>query len=204
MYTVTPIVTGAIEENCYLVSSATELLIVDPGAEAEKISAAITQLQKKPIAILLTHAHYDHIGAVETLKAAYQLPVYIHENELSWLTTPEVNLSRYSGLEDCLVKATNIYNVGPTELGEFHFTVRETPGHSVGSVSLVFDTFVLVGDALFAGSVGRSDFPGGDAAQLLTSIRQQLFTLPEDYLVYPGHGTPTTIGQEIHSNPFFQ
>lgn len=204
MYTVTPIVTGAIEENCYLVSSATELLIVDPGAEAEKISAAITQLQKKPIAILLTHAHYDHIGAVEALKAAYQLPVYIHENELSWLTTPEVNLSRYSGLEDCLVKATNIYNVGPTELGEFHFTVRETPGHSVGSVSLVFDTFVLVGDALFAGSVGRSDFPGGDAAQLLTSIRQQLFTLPEDYLVYPGHGTPTTIGQEIHSNPFFQ
>jgi glyoxylase-like metal-dependent hydrolase (beta-lactamase superfamily II) len=204
MYTVHPIVTGAIEENCYLVSSATELLIVDPGAEAEKISAAITQLQKKPIAILLTHAHYDHIGAVEALKARYQLPVYIHENELSWLTTPEVNLSRYSDLGDCLVKATNIYNVGPTELGEFNFSVRETPGHSVGSVSLVFDTFVLVGDALFAGSVGRSDFPGGDAAQLLTSIRQQLFTLPEDYLVYPGHGTPTTIGQEIHSNPFFQ
>ena len=186
--------TGVIQENCYLVYNEEALLIIDPGAEGAKLIQEITRLGKKPAAILLTHTHYDHIGAVEELRHHYQIPVYVSPLEQAWLSNPILNLSGLGRHDD-------IANI--IEIGGMKFSVVPTPGHSIGSVSFVFDDFVVVGDALFKGSIGRTDLHTGDMQQLLHSIMTYLFTLPEEFPVYPGHGDATTIQHEKATNPFF-
>lgn len=204
MLTITRIKTGAIEENCYLISNNQNCLIVDPGAEADKIIAAINQLNVKPTAILLTHCHFDHIGALEEIRTQYQIPVYVHPAEQSWLGDPNMNLSYKIGRTPVIAKeAEHEFEMKHYDIGDFSFKVVPTPGHSVGSVSFIFDDFVIVGDALFKGSVGRTDIPTGDSIQLLESISTQLFTLPAETVAYPGHGDHTTIGHEKATNPFF-
>lgn len=201
------IITGEIQENCYLVYNEKNLLIIDPGAQAQKIMDTITHTQKQPIAILLTHTHYDHIGAVETLRHEYTIPVYVSPLEQAWLTNPILNLSgldRHNDIADVIVQpAEHEFQMKDYTIGDIQFTVVPTPGHSIGSLSFIFDDFVITGDALFKGSIGRTDLHTGNLNQLLHSIQTYLFTLPNELPAYPGHGDPTTIEHEKKNNPFF-
>lgn len=206
MYQVKQLVTGLIEENCYIIYRGQDALIIDPGDETSKIKNEMEALGVVPIAILLTHTHYDHIGSLEDLRVDYDIPVYLSPEEQEWLSDPTLNLSIYSPNQisakpaEYTLEANQSVNIGP-----FTFDVAETPGHSPGSLSFVFDDsrFVVSGDALFRGSVGRSDLPGSEPEVLLPSIINELFSLPDDYIVYPGHGRDTTIGYEKQTNPFF-
>lgn len=199
---------GPVQTNCYFVADKDQnCLVIDPGEESEKIIRYIEEEGLKPVAIFLTHGHFDHIGAVDAVRDAFKVPVYIHEKEQHTLTDPARNgSSRYPGLP--LVKNRPADNLiaagGQMDIGPFTFDMRDTPGHSPGSLSFVFeeDGFAIVGDTLFQGSVGRTDLPGGDTETLLQAIHDELLTLDEEMIVYPGHGGPTTIGEEVRTNPF--
>ncbi|MBF8807929.1 MAG: MBL fold metallo-hydrolase [Enterococcus lacertideformus] len=199
--------TGMIEENCYLVYNEEALLIIDPGEDAVMIKAQIEKTRQQPVSILLTHTHYDHIGAVEELRHFYHIPVYVSPLEQEWLGDPILNLSglgRHDDIENIVVSpAEHEFEMKTYSLGNMAFRVVPTPGHSIGSVSFIFDDFVVSGDALFKGSIGRTDLYTGNLEQLLHSINTQLFVLPYEFVVYPGHGDPTTIEHEKRTNPFF-
>lgn len=199
--------TGMIEENCYLVYNDEALLIIDPGEDAAKIKTQIEKAQQQPVAILLTHTHYDHIGAVEELRQFYQIPVYVSPLEQSWLGDPILNLSglgRHDDIANIIVSPAEYeFEMKTYRLGNMTFRVVPTPGHSIGSVSFIFDDFVVSGDALFKGSIGRTNLYTGNLEQLLHSIQTQLFVLPDEFAVYPGHGDATTIEHEKRTNPFF-
>lgn len=200
------IVTGPIQENCYLVYNEDTLLIIDPGEDAQNIIQYIQETKIKPSAILLTHTHYDHIGAVDTLRDYYQIPVYVDPLENDWLGNPEMNLSG-NHPEFGLITARpaeHLLEHKTYQIGSISFKVVPTPGHSIGSVSFIFKDFVVSGDALFNGSIGRTDLPTGDFEQLLQSIQSQLLTLPDTFKVYPGHGLATTIIHEKQTNPFLR
>ena len=197
---------GMAQSNCYIVHNETEAIIVDPGGEQARIEQTIERLDIKPIAILLTHTHYDHIGALEGIRDTCNVPVYVAAEENNWLMDPMKNLSGYVGESITTRPAEEELLIGDEmTIGDFTFKVLPTPGHSPGGVSFVFmdGDFVITGDALFGGSIGRTDFPGSNHEQLLTSIREQLFTLPEHYTIYPGHMGRSTIGHEKNYNPFF-
>ncbi|HCT96293.1 MBL fold metallo-hydrolase [Vagococcus sp.] len=208
MIEIKQLVTGPVEENCYFIYNDESMLIVDPGEDEVEIKRIVEELGRKPVAILLTHTHYDHIGAVETIRHTYDIPVYVHPIEQEWLGNPTLNLSgRHPGMKDIVVApAEHEFELKDYTLGGMTFKVVHTPGHSPGSVSFIFPEarFVVSGDALFAGSVGCSDLPFGDGKQLLEVIKSELFTLPKDYAVYPGHRGASTIGKEIETNPFFR
>lgn len=207
MLNVQRIPVGMGQANCYIISNEKEALIIDPGADAGRIQKAITKLAVQPIAILLTHTHYDHIGAVDEIRKAYEIPVYVAPEENDWLPDPSKNLSQMVGMPVSAGKADHLFSPDETlEIGDFTFKVLATPGHSPGGVSFVFDEseFIISGDALFAGGVGRTDLPGSEPAKLLVGIREQLFTLPGNYTVYSGHGAESTIQKEINTNPFFR
>lgn len=199
--------TGVIQENCYLIYNDEHLLIIDPGNDADDIRALIRKTNTKAAAILLTHTHYDHIGAVESLRKEYQIPVYVSPLEQAWLSDPQLNLSglvRHNDIPDIIVRPAEVeLTYSDYEIGGMRFSVMPTPGHSIGSVSFLFDNFVVSGDILFKGSIGRTDLPTGKMDQLLHSINTYLFTLPDELPTYPGHGDATTIGHEKRTNPFF-
>lgn len=199
------LITGPVQENCYILDQGGFALIVDPGDEAEKIIEKVEDLDLQPIGVLLTHAHFDHIGALDAVIDRYDCSVYIHQAEEQALLDPEFNLSAMAGRPFTTKPADKIiYTEGSNQIGPFQFEIRHTPGHSPGSVSYIFhnDKTVIGGDALFKGSIGRTDISHGNHEQLLTSIREKLLTLDEDYTVYPGHGMATTIQNEKESNPF--
>lgn len=204
MVEVKRIVTGAIEENCYLIYEDVTALIVDPGDDFPKIMQTIEDLQVTPVAILLTHCHYDHIGALEETRTTYNVPVYVSSLEKDWLSNPELNLSAHGG-NPVIAQPTDFEfeMMKDYTIGGLSFRVVPTPGHSPGGVSFIFEDFVITGDALFKGSVGRTDLPGGDHKALLEGIREQLFTLEDEMQIYPGHGDASTIGDEKLTNPFF-
>jgi hydroxyacylglutathione hydrolase len=199
---------GPVQTNAYFIwNEQLECLVIDPGSEAQKIFAFINENKLKPVAILLTHAHYDHIGAVDDVRNKWNIPVYIHKKEQDWLIDPLLNLSaRTPFSEEIVLKKADEVLTGEGELqvGSFLMQVFETPGHSPGSVSFYFekDQLVFSGDALFEGSIGRTDLPGGNHDILLKSIHDKLLVLPEETLVLSGHGSETTIQQEMDTNPF--
>lgn len=199
---------GPVQTNCYIVSNKEkECLIIDPGEQGHDLIKQIKNSNLKPVAILLTHAHFDHIGAVDSIRKEFQIDMYMHKKESNWLADPQLNGSgKYAQLPDYIVEpADHFLTPGDAqEIGNFKFDVLHTPGHSPGSISFLFDhkQIAIVGDTLFRRSIGRTDLAGGNSQLLLESIHKQLLTLDEETMVYPGHDEPTTIGEEIDGNPF--
>ena len=199
---------GPLQTNCYVVSnSEKQCLIFDPGEQGQALCKEISRLNLKPLAILLTHAHFDHIGAVDTVRDFFSIPVYIHKAEKNWLTDSTKNGSaRYRELPTVEGKGADVLieKEGVLEIGSFSCQLFHTPGHSPGSISYWFeeDGFSIVGDTLFRGSIGRTDLPYGNHAELIKSIQSKLLALPGGAICYPGHGEPTTPGDEMKNNPF--
>ena len=178
-------------------------MIVDPGEEADLFLRRIEKEAWTLCAIWLTHAHLDHIAGVAHIVNATNVEVHLHTDDQS-LYDNLLEQAQWLGIEiEAAPPPSKSLASGDTvTVGDCGFSVAHTPGHSPGSVTFIGDGVVLVGDVLFAGSVGRVDLPGGDGPTLLDSINQTLMSLPDDTIVYPGHGPATTIGQERSSNPF--
>lgn len=208
MYNIRSYVVGLAQENCYIIASKQKnALIIDPGDQGSMLIKEIRKQGLKPLAILLTHTHFDHIGAVDEVRDAFQIPVYVHKKEQSWLQKPGFNGSgKYREIPDMIVREADeiLSEDGLLTIGDFTLDVRHTPGHSPGSISFVFESegFAIVGDTLFQGSIGRTDLIDGNMKVLLQSIDEQLLSLDEDTVIYPGHGAPTTVGEEMANNPF--
>lgn len=207
MLNVYPLVLGPVQTTCYVVSSQGRAVIVDPAANATKIIQYLGTKKLIPEAILLTHGHFDHIGAVNELAAKYRLPIYAHKLEKEYFDQPEVNLSTMMYQPFVLSEDLDYHWLADgatltcldTQVKIFH-----VPGHTSGSLCYYFvkDRMVFTGDTLFKQSIGRTDFIYGNHQQLVTGIRQKLLTLPDDTLVYPGHGDCTTVADEKRNNPF--
>lgn len=204
------IVSDLFAENCHIlwVEGASACVVVDPGLNPERVLDALREQGLVPAAILVTHGHADHIAGNAALKEAYPgAPLVVGRIDAPKLTDPWLNLSAPFDMPLTSPPADRLVDPGDRlEFGDLEFEVRLTPGHSSGHVVFVWtrdEPYVVVGgDVLFAGSVGRADFPDGDFDQLLTSIRRQLYTLPDDTIVLTGHGPATTIGEERRHNPF--
>lgn len=198
---------GPLGTNCYIVSHNGECLIFDPSGEPEKVMDYIETEQLSPKAILLTHAHFDHIGALDTLRKQYKLDVYMHENERHWLENPELNRSVVYFGEPGAIRTQGpekLVSEGTLTIGSFKMKVMHTPGHSPGSITFIFqdDAFIISGDVLFHHGIGRTDLPDGSLEQLIQSITLKLYTLPKHFKVYAGHNVQTTIEHEQDNNPY--
>jgi glyoxylase-like metal-dependent hydrolase (beta-lactamase superfamily II) len=200
---------GPFQANAYLVWDAAPgpAVLVDAGAEAERLLRALRRRDVELSAILQTHAHGDHIAALPEVVAATGAPVYLHPDARGMLESAEENLSAYAGIPITAPVATlPVLDGDRLELLGRPVVVLHTPGHAPGSVCYHFvdDGIVFTGDALFQGSIGRTDFPGGSLETLLTGIRKRLLVLPDPTAVHPGHMGPTTIGRERATNPFLR
>ncbi|ABR33718.1 MULTISPECIES: MBL fold metallo-hydrolase [Clostridium] len=192
------LIAGMYEENCYLImdEGTKELAIIDPGGQPNLIEKEISRLDGKPKFILLTHGHMDHVGAVIELMNKLNIPFYISENEEQYMKNDEFVFGS-------LPKASKYLKEGDTvSLGNNIIKVIETAGHTAGGICFLVNDELFTGDTLFQGSIGRSDFPGGNGAQLIKNIKEKLLPLGDGVKVYPGHGPASTIGYEKRNNPF--
>ena len=199
---------GVFAENCYIVvdEAARECAIVDPGEEAGLILHKVAATGAKPVAIWLTHAHLDHVLGVPRVAAETGAPVWLHPADRA-LYDGVPQQAAWFGLEapGALPAPDEDFAHGvAVRVGGLRFDVRHTPGHSPGSVCLIAPggRIALGGDVLFAGSIGRTDLPGGDFETLISSIERELLPLSDDTILYSGHGPETTIGRERNANPF--
>jgi hydroxyacylglutathione hydrolase len=195
------IVVGSLEVNCYVLARSGECFIIDPGADEDRIKTCIKAHALTLKGILFTHGHADHIGA----GMHFDAPLYIHDADRACLFDAQVNLSAFIGEPFEYPHSSMVHCIADGEefkLGDVRLHALYTPGHTAGGVSFVCEGVVFSGDALFASSVGRSDFPGGDHAVLIRAIKEKLLTLPDDTAVYPGHGPESTIGAEKNGNPY--
>ncbi|PYE55889.1 MBL fold metallo-hydrolase [Deinococcus yavapaiensis] len=204
--TVEWIVTGPVQENVVLVYDDEKRgFLIDPGDEASKIRARLQALEFQPSAILLTHAHFDHVGAVEALRGILEVPVLAHADGLELYRAAASSAARFGlSMTQPSDPDGELREGEALAAGDVKLRVRSLPGHAPGHVVFVGDGFVVAGDTLFRGSIGRTDLPGGDHALLLKGIERQLFSLPDETRVYPGHGPSTTVGVEKRSNPYLQ
>lgn len=198
------ITVGYPPENCYLLLCGQgQAMLVDPGAQADVLYEAVRQSGCTLSWILLTHGHYDHIGAVQALRELTGARLAVPHGERALLADAEQNLSAYACREPLCIPEADLYlQDGDTlTVGDAVWQTLHTPGHTQGSSCYLCDGILLAGDTLFCGSIGRTDFPGGDAAQMACSLRR-LAALPPETAVYPGHGEATTVGNEIAHNPY--
>ncbi len=209
MMTVKEFQVGMVGTNCFLaVNSETgEMLVIDPGDNADVIADYVSKKELHPKAVLLTHGHFDHCMAAQQLAEQYQVPVYVHEDDKETMENPAYNCSGMIGRN--LVFHADTFLHGEEDhlsLAGFEIEVYHTPGHTPGGVCFYIKSegILFSGDTLFCESVGRTDFPKGSMSQLVRSINDRLFPLPDDTKVLPGHGEWTTIGAERRYNPFLQ
>ena len=202
------IVVGPLEVNCYILGceDTKEVAIIDPGDNADEIIKTIEKADLKPVYIINTHAHFDHIGGVKVLQDHFNIDFLLHEEDL-FLVNNASTQARAFGLDPIPKPDVNkfVKNGDKISLGNKVIDVIHTPGHSPGCVCYLIDNNVFVGDTLFAGSIGRSDLPGGSHETLINSIKEKLFPLEGSTIVYPGHGPSTTIeAVKKKHNPFLK
>ena len=205
-------VVGMVQTNCYIVinDETKECFIIDPGASGKQLAEKIRQDNLNPVAVLLTHGHFDHAGAAKTVAEEFDIKIYAHEAEEDTLKDPQKNVSWMVNCKetydaDVFLKDEEIINIA-----DFKIKVLHTPGHTEGGCCYYIpeEAVIFTGDTLFAQSVGRTDFPGGSMSQIVRSIQEKLLTLNEagnfetDIMVYPGHNDPTTIETERMENPY--
>jgi glyoxylase-like metal-dependent hydrolase (beta-lactamase superfamily II) len=199
---------GALQVNCYLLGCAhsRQAVVIDPGDNAPAIQAALRKRGLTLTALLATHAHFDHVLAGRLLQEATGAPFYLDPGERPVLATMRGMTRAWLGYDpgDPPEVGGDLALGRPIVFGEEALEVRATPGHSPGGVTFIHHASrrAFTGDALFAGGIGRTDLPGGDLRTLLTAIRSQILTLPDDYSVLPGHGSASTVGEERQSNPY--
>lgn len=198
---------GMCATNTYFVwnEENNEGIIIDPAGDQERIFDRVNQYGFKVVAILITHGHFDHVFALDEVRNKYKVPAYIGINEKEVLATPNLNLtSSFLGRFISLEADVYLNDGEEFTLAGMNIRAIEVPGHTVGGMCYYFvdDNVVFSGDTLFAGSVGRSDFPGGSGRALVLGIQKGLYVLPDETKVYPGHGDDTTIGYEKVHNPF--
>ena len=205
------LVLGEYQTNCYILRAADnspDCLIIDTGLEARPILDFLSQNTLTPAAVVLTHGHIDHIVALDALRPAFpELRVYIHRLDAPALSDTRRNLSEMFGLRFRTKEADRLLEDGDiVEEANIALEVLHTPGHTPGGISLYAPeaAALFTGDTLFAASIGRTDFPFASMDQLAQSIRQKLYTLPDETVCYPGHGPKTTIGSEKKHNPFIR
>ena len=204
------ILSHPFEQNTYVawLRGRTDCVVVDPGLEPEKIIRHLDQQGLVPAAILDTHGHSDHVAGNAAVKQRWpDCPLVIGAGDAAKLTDPWLNLSASFGVPLVSPPADVLVNDGDTfEAAGFNWQVRTIPGHTSGHVVYLWEgqdpPLVFVGDVIFAGSIGRTDFPDGDHRQLILGIRSKLFTLPDETILLPGHGDATTVGEEKRNNPF--
>ena len=197
-------IVGPVDVNCYVVSDDTgEGVVIDPGGDADVINRYIKSEKIKIKAVLNTHGHSDHIGANDEVREYTEAPLYIHEADAPMLADPRLNLSLFMGYEVRSRPAEHFLREGDTiKFGETELRVIHTPGHSAGGVCFIGDGIIFTGDTLFAGSIGRTDFPGGSEAVLMKNIVDKLMPFPDETRFFSGHGPSSTIGAERKYNPF--
>jgi hydroxyacylglutathione hydrolase len=202
---------GPLQANCYLLADAGgRAAIIDPGGDPEEIFSVIEREGWTPVAVIDTHSHIDHVAANRPVVERYRVPLLIHRLGASGLRDPELNLSLLGlGRLDSPPADRELDDGDEIPVGDLTLKVISTPGHSPGSISLLLEVgegpaVIFTGDTLFAGGVGRTDFPGGSLDRLIVSIRDRLLVFPDDTVILPGHGGSSTIGEERRGNFFIQ
>mgnify|MGYP001583730879 CR=1 FL=1 len=195
------IVVGPLESNCYLFGdeAAKEIFVIDPGGDYREIKSVIDKDGLKPKAVINTHGHGDHIGA----NKEFGIPVWIHRLDADFLIDPSKNLSGAFGFLLKTKTASRLLEDGDIlNIGKYSLEVIHTPGHTPGSICLKAEGAIFTGDTLFCEGIGRTDFAYGSEEDIMDSIKEKLFTLKDNYVIYPGHGPNSTIGNEKANNPF--
>jgi len=199
------IIVGPLEVNCYLIGceKTKEVYLVDPGDDLDEIQSVIEKNNYIPIAIINTHGHIDHAGGVKAMMEKLNIPFYLHSDEQPVIDVLGDQGDRFglffSGIPD---KIEYVSNGQLIKIGDESFRVIHTPGHSPGGICLQNNNVLITGDTLFAGSIGRTDLPGGDYDQIMKSLKEHLMVLDPETQIYPGHGPPSIMGKEIQYNPF--
>ena len=200
------LVVGPLQVNCYIAAceESKEAVVIDPGDEADRINRILKEHDLQLKYIINTHGHVDHIGGVAGLLEKVDAPFLLHQDDMYLLEgLPSDPLQAYLQITPPPPPSGFLKDGGNIEVGSLKFQVLHTPGHTPGCVCFLEGEHVFSGDTLFAGSIGRTDLPGGNHAQLLNSVREKLFPLDDQVTVHPGHGPATTIARERQVNPYF-
>lgn len=197
-------VTGPIETNTYVVvNEEMKCFIVDPSSDCDEVLSYLKDNSITPESIVITHGHFDHVMGISEILPVYpKLIVYMHPGESFLLRKAELNGSVMMGVNFSYAGPVVDLNEGSMQIGSFNVTIIVVPGHSPAGTAVLVDKYLICGDILFAGSVGRSDLPGGNGALLVKGIHEKLLILPDETVVCPGHGGRTTIAREKRENPY--